>query len=128
MTVRREGVISPLFDGMIPEAYGSIAITASAAGVKNPIVVVEKTWEILRTLPDFDDDQPIKQKGFNITSHPNEVFVYVGSFSSATADGYMVLPTIFLGTEYMHMSEFDNDEAGPGTPELPNPASHYETR
>lgn len=52
----------------------------------------------------------IPDKALRVESEGGDVFVYVGSFSQQTADGYMVLPTHLLGTEYIHSSRRDNQE------------------
>ncbi|MDR0927058.1 MAG: T9SS type A sorting domain-containing protein [Ignavibacteria bacterium] len=96
-----------VWEGIIPTSYGTVVLCCQP-GPKNGQVIVDVEWEI----KELDEDTPV-DKGFRVyTDEEYDIYVYLGNFRSATADGYMALPTTGLGNRYIHCSRTDNYEGG----------------
>ncbi len=78
-------------------------VSASEPGEK---VLDPNAWAIRTT------DRQISDKAMYVKSENGvPITVYVGSFRSATAEGYMALPISSLGKRYIHCSYNDNYES-----------------
>lgn len=127
--VERAGITGAIATFTLEAPGISVALTATdGSGVQNGKAILDrKAIELLHSKrSDYSSRTAIRDKSLKITSEGGDVFVYVGSFSSATAEGYMVLPTHLLGNRYIHCSFEDNDETGRKTDFISDPVG-YET-